>query len=821
MISQPTKEQLNVARSWLIKAQSLDRYVSLEEETRQFLNISDENFVLYAVDTDIVMCYTSPWNLALGSSSQSGTAGQKQVSYGEIFPPDIGDFQSASRLTFALAHYIFFELNNSWPIFQLPSHARETTSVFSAAAAHSRLETEKARQNLSLLETWAEIAERRVSEFVSQGAENTDFLGSLGRLNRSEIIQQHDLNEILNQLETFVVNRDKSPNAEMDRYLSLLLEGTLVSTNDATNIANGEPDEVTEILGQLATDGTLSEWITEIGRRDEWVELLSDVHGISETGRRSKRVSKRRSEAILVDANALARLEILNNRLRELNGRVILITGADTILEAADRYDPGFKDKYIRHFHSFVPHLLANAVGSSYAETENTGGTSDFLGFRALSYSEGRTPQKITHSIRSLLSSDPNAFHDIKDEWIRVRDKMILASMTTSDGVGDELSDIFLRDLSNLRQTTSEDGASENLRKSLREFATKIRKELVGERIALAAEFAATGIEFLLALGVSKERNPPDVRFDSYENANSLFNTLKESKNLRDLEPSLRERLDSLSFDTEAKSPGVNDLGYLQFLVFSGVFATAGRWSIAAELAGYAVDIAETKPVTKKGSHVSGREAYYVQASAVRLSARRIEDYTVVRDLLDKARSALEEDKADRPSLKIDRYRFDAEGVALSVGELHHNSMIGDREANSAKVCLETALALLGEVKNTTNNALVELQLYVNILQLISILLQNDAESQTPANLALIVEDCHSAIRSFFSRTEDASIRQTNLIRSYLIFAECYLSSLGKIVSKCRESDLEAFFASIRGSTIYDKDRYKKLSKQCKELCQL
>ena len=815
MVRSPNKEQLRLARSWLQKAQRLDKYISLEEETRQFLNSSEESFVLYAVDTDIVMCYTSPWNLAQGGKAGPRTAGQNERAYGEIFPPDEEGFQSASGLTFALAHYILFEHNNSWPVFQLPSHSEETTTVFSAIAARSRLQTVKARQNLSLLETWAEVAESEITETVSQSTKETGFLQGLDKLNQSKSLQHGDLDQILKQLELFIVNRDKSPTAEMDRYLSLLLEGTLVPSNEASSISTGEPDEVTEILNQLSQAGTLSEWVIEIGQRDKWIEQLNEVHGISETKRKSKRISKRRSDAILVDANALARLETLNSRLRELNGRLIFITGADRILEAAERYDPKFRKKYIRHFHSFVPHLLARAEGTSFSDTENTGGTSDFLGFRALSYSEDRSPQKITSSIRTLLASDPNAFGDIEEEWVGVRDKMILASMTASDTVGDELTNIFLKEISILKKRATKHETGDEIRKSLREFATKLRRDLIGERITLAAEFAATGIEFLLALGVSKERNPPDVHFDSYENANELFNTLKENDSLKDLQPSLRDRLEALRADTRAKEPGVNDLGYLQFLVFSGVFATAGRWSIAAELAGYAVDIAETKPKTKRNSHISGREAYYVQASAVRLSVRHFEDYSTVRELLDKARAALEEDKAGRPNLKIDRYRFDAEYIAVLVGELHHRSMVGFGHSDDAEKGFGEALVLLEKVRKTPNNHVVELQLCVNILQFVSILLQNQIASPARDEFVANVEGCLKFLEEFFEDKVNTSIRQTNLIEAYMLFAKCYLKAIGLLPSNRRIRDLETFFSSVRGSTIYDRDRYNKLHKQC------
>lgn len=808
------QEQLHLVRSWLKKARRLDQHIFLEEETQRFLNTDDSRFVLYSADTDIVMCYTSPWMLSSGSKGKAASAGQSTKAYGELFPPDENDPKAASSLTFALAQYLFFEHNNHWPVFQLPSHSSETDRVFSVAASRARLDNMRAKENLSLLQTWAEATEEQISRFVDKNAVDAQFMEELGKANKASTLQHEDLAQILTQVEQFVVNRDKSPTAEIDRYLSLLLKGALVSTHEATGIADDEPDGVAEILKQLSREGTISEWIAEISSRDEWVNRLNKAHGANDSKNKS---DNRLSNKILTDANALARLEILNKRLEKLNGRLIFITGADTILNTAEKYDPKFRNKYIRHFHSFVPHLLAKAK-NTLPEVKNVAGISDFLGFRALAYPREFSPKKVTGSISQLLETNPDPFSDIQEEWIGVRDKMILSSMTNSKASGNELENILLNQISKLKKNISDHDIGSQFKESLKKFVRKLRKSLMEEKLSLAAEFATTGTEFLLAQGVSKERNPPDVCFDSYKNAHELFAVLKENDYLKDLQPNLRERLKSLKEDTKAQEPGINDLGYLEFLVFSGVFATAGRWNIATELAGYAVDIAETNPETKSGSHISGREAYYIQASAVRLSARYLEDYSVARELLKKAKRALAEDKAGRPELVMDSLRFDAEEIAVLVSELHHSSMKHNIHPikEDAENGLVTAFKLWGKPKASPNNSVVELQLRVNILQLISLILQNQPTTEREGFIQA-VQDCFNEINVFFEDELNSLVRKTNLIKAYMYFAGCFLRAVGKLPTSSKIENLDNF-RSIKGATVYDEDRYRKLHEQCRTL---
>ena len=811
---------VRLGKLWLSKAKTLEDHIALNEETNSFLRSatdSKNNFVLYAVDTDIVKCYTSPW--ALGVSTKTKTIRQSNVvSYGEIFPPDIGDFEAASSLTFALANYIFFELCKDWPVFQLPTHSRETTNVFSAVATDARLHTTEVRTNLSLLETWAEDVAQSVSQVLLESGSINNFTNSFIPASEKESFDSNQLQVILNQLEKYVVGRGQSFVAEMDRYLSLLIKGVLISTDDAQNILDFKTDNVNHVLSQLSPINDVRELIFELDSCDKWTDILTKLQlnssGSVETP--SQITSRRRHRKILTDARALARLETLNRHLESINGRLILITGSGLILDAADRYSKSFKNKYIRHFHSFIPNLFTLAEGiHSNVDNGNTA-TPDLLGFRAISYSEDNASKKISHSIKYILDSAPNAFHDIEMDWVSIRNKLISTSITSSDNIRSELTNLIRVEVAHVKNQLYQSKSITDLQKTLNNFANMIRRELPMERLLLASEFATTGIGFLLGHGISKERNPPDVRFDSYKQASDLFAILRANEHLKNLQSTLRDSLEALNNDTVSKKLGVNDLGYLQFLVFAGVFATIGRWSVAAEFASYATDISETKPETKPGSHISGREAYFVQAISTRLSARLLEDYSFARQLLDKAKSALKEDLVDRPDLDVDGYRFAVEGVAINVGELHLKSMRG-MLINGIDVVkyLQDGITLLDKAEATPSNRPAKLRLSINLLQLISLLLQHGEDRCHGFDIMEIARCCVQYVDSYFDNADGKSIRRTHLSNAYLTFGKCYLLSTSDPRFDYVVPDIDLSFSKFKGSMAYDGDRYNKLEKQC------
>ena len=604
-----------------------------------------------------------------------------------------------------------------------------------------------------------------------------------------------------------MISGKESPIAEMNRYLSLLNKGALISLDDASNISTNQPAEVIKVLEAISKKGTVQEWIDEITYRDQWMDALSKAQGKARSDRH--RIKQR------TDAEALARLEMVNKRLEKFNVRLIFITGAPAIFKAAKIYEDhhsGFANKYIRHLHSFLPYLIAKF------DTKKIDRVWDFMGFRAiLGLEQGQETSVYDKSEKC------KQFKKIEDEWKEVR-KNIISIFVTQD----KDTSCFLDEIAKIREYIETD--KQKLKQSLKDFAIKLRQNLLKEIIELAADFAETGVKFILARKASKDRNPPYIYFDSYENATELFKELITCEDLSSIGPTLSEKLNKIRRETSGEEPGVNDLGYLYLLVFSGFFATVGRWNIAAELAGYAVQIAEILAKSasneKEDNPISGREAYHLQACTLRLSVRSFPEHEKVRDLLQKAEKALKKDKKRNSNLKIDQYRFDVEKIAVTVSELHFMSMPNfanaenDQKNNILKKSeegLKEAFVVLRKVRDLKESKLSLLHLHVNILQFISILLKNEIRQD---DFSKNVQDSLDFIEEFFNDDSSIRIRKTNLIEAYILFAKCYLKSVGIPQPRLKNNELESFFASAiesaKKSTVkYDSNRYKNLKTQC------
>jgi len=110
-----------------------------------------------------------------------------------------------------------------------------------------------------------------------------------------------------------------------------------------------------------------------------------------------------------------------------------------------------------------------------------------------------------------------------------------------------------------------------------------------------------------------------------------------------------------------AKLHQEDDSGYASYIALGELFAAEGIWRVAAILANRALSVAERD----RPERISGREAAYLRAVALRHSARRAADLAPVGPLLDQAEAAYAQDIKKRPKLKAAPCRFKAERLAL------------------------------------------------------------------------------------------------------------------------------------------------------------
>ncbi|OIO68232.1 MAG: hypothetical protein COW19_03165 [Zetaproteobacteria bacterium CG12_big_fil_rev_8_21_14_0_65_55_1124] len=788
---------LSQAKAWMVFAERLNEHVSLDRKTANFLAEDPDHFVFYAVDTDVVMCFTSPWNLGLGSSKSSNSPSAKQMPYGVIFPPDQGDAEAASGITFAIAKYVFFHLSD-WPLFQLPTHAEETRRVFDAAAYKAIGYNESVRtmqEQLNILTEATKPTEKKIDNMIEQLAKEMDQGGST--LRRQVV-------NILDQLEPLVIGREKSAAVEMERYLRLLLEGSLVSTDETQQLID-DSEGLSDVLAALEKPQGLFEWIEESGEEIGWMKSLEEEHA-RYTGKKQGIVQ------IEADAKALARLSVINKKLEPLGGRMILISGAAAIHRAAKSKDGNFHEKYIRHFHSFVPQAFLEAEKNLNSSADKiSGNVRDTFGFRTLTRrpTSGNKSEVLSKSRFShLLSGDHEPFKKIEDDWVDFRKRIIRSAVTNA------ISQQFylVREAAN-----SESGDEHRLKEMLKVLGRKIQEDVWKERLSLAAEFAATGVEFLLTLGVASARNPPDVKFESYVNANRLFQTLRSATNLINLDPPFREQLKKLEGDCVSKEVGLNDLGYVHFIVFAGIFAAANRWGITADLASNAIEIANTNPSTKKGGGISGREAYYLKSSALRLTAKNTKDFEEARKALQQARNALEQDK--KRGVHISKLRFDAEEIATEIGEWHFLAV--REKLPFIDACnFEKSSDLLDQVLQYQNDDYpLLIQCSVNGIQMASILMQVDQQILENSPLFLErVKKFRQVMIDTLRQEGEGKVRKTYLMKTYGMFADILLNRCSEIKSPVNKNKLHQLFLNPDISTKYDLKRYSALRELCQKL---
>ncbi len=737
---------------WHFASRKLDEKIKWTYETKKFLEEDAAHFVLYAVDTDIVKCYCAPF--LLGSPPSES----KNIPYGVIFPPDQKNVQAASAITFIIAKYIFFSLNNDWPVLQLPTQAEETIRVYDAVAENAAIASEQFASISDLLDN---VSQKFIKEIN-------------GKMNASKTEESNrDILEIINKLGELLTGKEADYLLEMRNYLQIISESTLISTDEASNIFKNK-EEISG-LGEALSSNNINDFINEYLDREQWIKYLVDD---------KNNLTKKKEE----DAYALARLETINRKLAPLGGRLILITGAKSIINAAkNNKGDQFLKKYIRHFHSFLPLAFGYAEGTNEAL--------DFiLGYNALKDGDGDNKKDLDYDT-------------LEEEWIEYRDKVIQSSLLNSNKLFSDILDA-------LREKFAKGTSKENFASELIKASENIKKEMITLRTTLIAEFAKVGISSLQIGKRSPYRNAPNVKFDSYTNANNLFKLFLKDGDLSSI--NLGIELEKLKKDCISQEIGINDLGYLYFLITAAIFAALNRWNVTEDMAGYAVMIAEKKPITKAHSSISGREAYYLLASAKRLNAHDIKDFEKVDDLLNKANEALELDKKNRPDLNITKCRFDSERIATEISKWHYQ-LDKNITIKIPDSFIEEIYSRLEEVQKKDSDDLSTIVQYaINGLQALSLYLLSIGDNLSRDKIVEILTRYANEINAFngIESLLDKKIQKTYLMEAYWLFGNIIHNIESQNITITKEK-IDYFFGKVKFIAKYDESRFPNLHNLC------
>jgi hypothetical protein len=134
---------------------------------------------------------------------------------------------------------------------------------------------------------------------------------------------------------------------------------------------------------------------------------------------------------------------------------------------------------------------------------------------------------------------------------------------------------------------------------------------------------------------------------------------------------------------------------HLKFLVIGAAFAAANKWGVALSQGERAVAIIDRAnrsklPIKVKidedgrpQTHMSGREAFFLCASAQRISAARDWEFERARDFLKKADEALTLDRDLRFAKRTTRVRFWSEQLAISLGQYYNSRWLAEKSEDS------------------------------------------------------------------------------------------------------------------------------------------
>ncbi len=720
--------------------------------------IAEGGHVLYTVDVDVIKLYTNPNEMAVATD-------RRKEGYAQVFHSDPPAVSVA--LGRRLARKIFFELGRG-PLLVLPPLDEEVRVVFNAILKDVQNEQKR---------TWRQLAALR--EKVAQLDSVSD---------RQELAQR--LEDEALELAT-LVSAEHSASAELRRFSQLMDKERIMPLDRAWEAG-------------LIDDPALREACTPPSGFIDWLRF----HEITENWKVLLRQTKspRQKTALLDrDAHALARLEWINQRLEpHRHQRVVLITGDAALEKAARSYWPkgakhDFADLYLRHPRAYLgePDVLDSGDDGDPAgiETELTLWLDALLARSQVSNHPYRTgldkllsPRggALVALARPITAEHPGIIRDILDRWTCFTRNLVL-----NQGVIDDPAAVG--ELARLRGDLKRllDGVSMLLRRRVRETWW----ETLGV-------ISRTGYALLFSCDPKRlrPRTPPILSYDSFPKAETLAHLLFSTH----------------TWNTEAyrKVLGILDeedaSNYTYFLALATLFAAEGIWPVAAGLAGEAIEIAETH----HPEHISGREAAYVRAVALRYTARHTRELAVAASFLNDAKRYLEEDRVKRGRwYDAGEIRFNAEEQALYL-TYHQFCLFLDQP-----IPLEAGVPELVVLHNQLTNVLADLEksqarpliknvvkreLLINLLQVALLRWDEEGESVQRIPFIPVLEALENNIDKY-----KETIQITFRDQAILLAAQCWLAE-DKTRKKDKRRKLERYLSdsAIKKHSVQAFDRF-------------
>lgn len=589
--------------------------------------IADGGNILYAIDADVVRFYANPEANAIKKG--------KRIGYGQVFSNDPEEVSGA--IARRLADYIFFELSENLPLLIIPPIESEINAILVALIAQFGNQAPKQVVDVAAIEAL-------IARYEAEG------FGTC----QPEVIK-----EILGKaLELTYL--ESGPSADFRRLVRLLEMKRVAAPEVLLSHPLYRDTAVARVLAPFQDIRRVFEH--DVLRR-QWMSHLKPAASAADDKRRH---STER------DASALARLQLWNRLLEEEGVRIVYITGARHVIEAARHMKtepggPSVAELYIRHPRAFLSapevlkaedeitsaHLIEEHVPSSFARWLET-----FLGsFGAQReildphdpFSLGQHGKEVAVTAHN---KQPALEQERTKRWLAYSENVRISYQPPS-----KVHTHLEEELAHVVGANAALRSWDEVRRQLDERISELTSESWEACFRVATEAGYT-IAFLDKPRVKDPcRAVPPLSFDSWAKTYNFINTISRWHKQKD-------------FDTEFYNNGIFELqhedpsGYAYYIAHAALFAGRNLWSVAATLAGRAIARAEANK--EVSANANGREGYYLMAFCRRHAARSAQELNSLETLVEKAEQIYHKETDTRaPNFDAVPERFAAERLAL------------------------------------------------------------------------------------------------------------------------------------------------------------
>lgn len=611
-----SKDRAKTDEARLRQAASLFRYVEGWWQDRCYTK--DGGRLFYAVDVDVVTMQIAP---------------AENAEYANVF--DQEDLETAQLLARLIGDFIFSRLDSidRVPLFLLPPHDEELFRMGNAIS-------------------------NRLLDHIAKGA--GELLAS-----QDSLFEEFDRDQNYDKLLRMLCERaphlvrlfdtQRGPGSELIRLVDLFERQTLQNIEryfDPTSKWAFPVPNIEEHEEDARSFGDL---------KASWLHWLNE-----------SKPAKKPRYAIEGDAEALARLEWINQRLKAEKRRLVLITGSNYIFAAAARHDRNkdFSLWYLRHPRAFLADdrfFLKSSLPSNSRKADFK--LLDWLNlfFPNIIRSEylSQTGEHLINqnALVALLNPQNHDFLSTLVTFRRAEAARPLEEYVNEWGEQVDATAVA-RNIAPELFKTYPAGAKQAL-----EFTLKHRSSAAIDETAFVKALYKVSLLSLNRLyssaawiglwaqeGEQSEyiKGIPYLNFDMDPEAQAycdgVFERLRKSRP----DINLVEMYKTLS--------AIDDVNYLAHTVHALAYATKGHWHAAKTLCRVAMAVSDDLPLEKRGSR-KGREAAYLAAVSTRRIMVDVNDLDYASDLLEEA---IRRDDDGRQDL-----RFQSEKWAIVTAKHH------------------------------------------------------------------------------------------------------------------------------------------------------